>query len=275
MSDPEPVFLGHLRAPSGVVALLDMGLLGPWCVDPEAHRAGLGAAVARGPAPFVVAGLQGVALTGLPRDRELPVFGVRVEGGEFKGLWQAVFLEIQPGVPAARTVELGAVVVDTGRVLCADADALSAWVHEEPIDGLADFVFWGDGAAATAAVTGATDLGEGLFGWLDVPYDDAVEHGMDVEDHRDEHGLDFATDFRPHSHHHQLLSQMREAASEAGTLALGDAQLVGFFTMWGDGQFPVMLDLDAEGAPTRCGIYFATKQAMLALHSLRHASEFD
>ena len=46
--------------------------------------------------------------------------------------------------------------------------------------------------------------------------------------------------------------------------------------MWGDGHFPVMLDLDDAGRPVRCGVFFATKQAMLALHAVNHtASEFD
>ena len=231
--------------------------------------------MAHGPSPFGIAGIEGVAIPELPRDRPLPVFGVRLEGGEFKGLWQAVFVEIQPGVEAARTLEIGSVVVDTARLVLADADALGSWVHDEPIDGLADFVFWGRDAEAAAAATGAPARGEGTFGWVDLAYAAAVERGMEVEDHLDEHDLVFATDFRPHSHHHRMLAQMRGSPSECGTLELGAATLVGVFTMWGDGQFPVVLDVDSEGRPTRCAIYFATKQAMMALHSQKHASEFD
>ena len=271
----DPALLGTLTIPSGVLTVLDMGLLGGWHVEPSANRAALDACVAGGAQPFAIAGIQGVAIPGMPRDRALEVRGVRLDGGEFKGLWQAVYVDLQPGVEAARTVELGRVAVDTARLLFADADALGAWVHDEAIDGLADFVFWGQDAAKTAAATGAKDLGEATFGWADVPVEEAIEHGMDVEDHRDDEGLVFATDFRPHSHHHRMLSQMRDSADEAGTLALGPASLVAFFTMWGDGEFPVLLDLDADDRPVRCAVYFATKQAMLAMHAVNHASEFD
>lgn len=271
-----PVFLGEVTTPSGVLTVVDMGLLGPWCEDVEGHRAAIDAVLARGGHELDVAGIVGVAIQGLPRDRPLPVFGVRLEGGEFKGLWQAVFVDFVPEQPdEVRTLELGPVVVDAARLLLADADALGAWVHDAPIDGRADFVFWGKDAEATARATSAPALEEGTFGWTDLPHDEAVERGTAVEQHREEHGLRFATDFRPHSHHHAMLAQMRGSPTESGTLTVGGARLVGFFTMWGDGQFPVLLDLDAEGRPTRCGIYFATKQAMRNLHAAHHAAEFE
>jgi hypothetical protein len=273
MSDP--LHLGHVTAPSGVLALVDMGLLGGWRFEAEAHREALGAAVARGPSPFAIAGLEGVAIPGLPRDRAMPVVGVRLDGGEFANLWQAVFVEVQPGVEAVHTLEVGELVIDTERLLVADADALSAWVHDEAIDGRADFVFWGEAAKAAAEATSAADLGEGTFGFVDLAYDDAIEKGMDVEDWADEHGTELATDFRPHSHHHAMLSQMRESESESGSIELGPASLVALFTMWEGGRFPVLVDVDAEGRPTRFGVYLATKQAMMALHARRHASEFD
>lgn len=271
----EPAFLGTVTVPSGVLTVLDMGLLGPWRIDASGHRAALDAALARGEHAFDIAGIAGVGISGVPRDRPLPVFGVRLEGGEAKNLWQAIFIDIVPGAEAGSTLELGSVTVDTARLLIADADALGAWVHDEAIDGLADFVFWGRDADKAAAATNAPPLGEGTFGWVDLPYDAAVEHGMPVELYRDDHELLFETDFRPHSHHHRMLAQMRESPTESGTLELGAAALVGFFTMWGDGQFPVLLDLDAEGNPTRCGVYFATKQAMRNLHAVNHASEFE
>lgn len=271
----EPAFLGTVTVPSGVLTVLDMGLLGPWRIDASEHRAALEAALARGEHAFEVAGIAGVGIAGVPRDRPLPVFGVRLEGGEAKNLWQAIFIDIVPGAEAGSTLELGSVTVDTARLMLADADALAAWVHDETVDGLADFVFWGRDAEGAATATNALALGEDTFGWVDLPYDAAVERGMGVEQYRDDHGLLFATDFRPHSHHHAMLAQMRESPTESGTLEVGAAALVAFFTMWGDGQFPVLLDLDAEGNPTRCGIYFATKQAMRNLDAANHAAEFD
>ena len=53
-----------------------------------------------------------------------------------------------------------------------DADAIGSWLHEDPIDGLADVVFWGRSEAEAASVHDAPLLdipGEsGVYGWTDL-----------------------------------------------------------------------------------------------------------
>lgn len=89
-----------------------------------------------------------------------------------------------------------------------------------------------------------------------------VELGTAVEHLRDEQKLKFATDFRPHSHHYQMMSQVRAADTESGTLNVGGAKMCAFMTSWGDGIFAVELGLDATGQPALIRIVLATEQAI-------------
>jgi hypothetical protein len=43
--------------------------------------------------------------------------------------------------PVVGTCSLGKIGVDHARFVFADADALNAWIHDDPVGGLADVVF--------------------------------------------------------------------------------------------------------------------------------------
>jgi len=85
---------------------------------------------------------------------------------------------------------------------------------------------------------------------------------MAVEDLKKAKQLKFATDFRPHSDHFQLLAQMRSSPTDSGTLCVGGALCCGFFTGWGDGFYPVRLDLDEGRAVVRIHIELGTEDAI-------------
>ncbi|MFT3837465.1 MAG: hypothetical protein QM723_10770 [Myxococcaceae bacterium] len=235
--------LGEVQAPSGVVLIVDTGLLGSWSV--ETPR---------------------VTVAGVPKDRALQVFGARMNEEPFAQLWRTVSLEVQPAGKTARTIEAGSVPVDFARLMFIDSAAVARWEHEQPTDGRADFVFWGRDAAQAAAQTNAPKLSDGQFGWVDLEVAAAVTHGRAVEALRGP--LKFATDFRPHSHHFHLLAQMRGTSTESGTLEVGGARCCGFFTQWGDGVFPVRTELDSEGGLVRIVVELGTKEAVRNLRAV-------
>jgi hypothetical protein len=72
-----------------------------------------------------------------------------------------------------------------------------------------------------------------------------------VEDLRERTGWHFATDFWPHSHHWQVMGQVRAAATSSGTVTVGGAQVCGLMTSWGDGLYPVFRDFDRAGRLVR------------------------
>jgi hypothetical protein len=112
----------------------------------------------------------------------------------------------------------------------ADVNALGHWRHNRTLDGMADCVFWGRDEEALAQALGAPRLDEG-FGWCDLPVEHAEEQVRTVEGAR-MNGWKVAIDFRPHSHHWQLMRQVRASTSESGTVELGAAKLCGFMTSW-------------------------------------------
>jgi hypothetical protein len=121
------------------------------------------------------------------------------------------------------------------------------------MDGKADFVFWGRDAAEAARQAKAPALGDGEFGWRNLPADQAARLGIAVEEQR-QMGLRFATDFRPHSHHYYVMDQIRTTPTGSATLEVGGTRLCAFNTTWGDGCFPVFRDLDSQGALVRLRI---------------------
>lgn len=197
---------------------------------------------------FSVFGLPTAAVDGLP-DRAVTVEAERSDG-PWDG-WSQMIVRVRDA-PVASTVDVGVVGVDAARLVFADADALDLWRHEESLDGLADVAFWGiDAPAAAQEFTAAplTTPGDGgSYGWTDLPVRSAVRRAMTVQSWRDaEPGRRLAMDFRPHSHHWQVMRQVRASDTESGTLRLGTAQILFAMTSWGDGIFPVQVDRDAAG----------------------------
>lgn len=224
-----------------------------------AHGAGAGEVQLHG----VMAGV----IRGLPAG-ELRVVGEPIpEGDPDAGRLRRVCLEARAGT-VARSEQFGYVGVDWGRLLFVDLDAVGLWQHHEPLDGRADFAFWGRDAELVARRTDAPALDTRVFGWRDLPVREAAERGDHVEQLREEEGLTFATDFRPHSHHYQLMEQVRASATESGGVTLGDARACGFMTTWGDGIFELHRDLDADGQLLRLRVELGTEKQQRMMRQL-------
>jgi hypothetical protein len=212
------------------------------------HRDRASRAVANGDPYFRISGVPVVAVGGLPTDRPLTVSGVpHPEWG-----WTCLRVTVRDAA-AADATPWGDIGVDWARFAIADADALSAWVHEDSIDGLADVVFWGRDQAAVAAEFGAARTGtpgeEDTHGWLDLPEREAFGRAVELHERRDSSPeLGFAVDFRPHSHHWQVMAKVRASEVEAASIEVGGARVFFAMTSVGDGFFPVHIERDSTGA---------------------------
>ena len=184
-----------------------------------------------------------------PRDRPLRVVGERVASGRYADCWQYVAVELGDG-EIARYEKLGDAAVDFARLAVIDRAALDAWQHEDSLDGKADFAFWGRDAAALAKLMRAPKSEDG-YGWTDLSVADAEAKNDRAARLKAEHRWLLATDLRPHSHHFHALAAARASAHGAGTIDVGGARACLFFTTWGDGVFPVFLDVDARGRAVR------------------------
>ncbi len=197
-------------------------------------------------------GVWAVAVGGVPRSQPIPVMAERSESDEDR--WKRVLIECRPQTNVAKTEKVGIVAVDYARLLIADVDALGVWQHEESLDGLADYVFWGRDADLVASSVKALQLESGEFGWIDVPEDIAQEKGLAVEDYRDQHSLKLAGDYRPHSHHWRVMTPTRKSSTESATMELAGTTVCNFMTTWGDGLFEVHRDLAESGDLVRIRI---------------------
>lgn len=259
--------LGHVELRSGTLVVLDFGCLALFGDSPDSIRASVDAALASGEALARHGQLAFVAVRGLPAGR-FPVTSRSIEDGDLEGLRRDVVVELAEG-EVARTVELGTILVDTARVGLFDRDALAAWNEHVPEDGLADVAFWGgDEDAVAARFEGATRSAEGVYAFADQPYDEAVRIGRALQALRATGELRFAFDFRPHTHPFHLLARIRAADAEAGTIRVGGLEVCGWMTTWGDGWFPVELDVDAAGAPLAVRIVLHTDQAETNLRAV-------
>lgn len=227
--------------------------------EPHARRARRTAV--EGGGSFLMFGVPVVVVGGVPSDRHLPVLASRVDFGDGVGpRWSEISVRMS-NAPAESSVLLGDIRVDWARVLFGDADALNFWQHDEPVDGLADVAFWGAAAEEAAATFAASELGEpgedGVRGWTGLAVAEAMEKAVAVQSWKEETGRRMMVDFRPHSHHWQVMRQVRASEVEAGTVDVGDARLLCAMTSWGDGYFPVSADLDASGAVVAVRVRFS------------------
>lgn len=202
-------------------------------------------------------GLWAVAIAGLPRDRALAVEGRRMSDGPDADRWREVSIVGEERALATRTEACGDILVDMARLIAIDLEALSAWEHEETLDGLADYVFWGRDAEEVARRTGATQVqspgDSAAWGWTDGEVYDVVARGEKVEALK-AGGLKFASDFRPHSHHFQVMREVRASSTGSGCVDVGGARCCMFMTSWGDGCYSVYRDLDERGRVARIRI---------------------
>jgi hypothetical protein len=216
-------------------------------LDRVPHRDRVRRAVTgRGIGPFTVFGVPAVAVGGLPTDRPLWIEAV----GE-DGFWSAMYLVLAEGT-ATNSSPVGTVGVDWARLAFADADAIAAWEHDEPIDGLADVAFWGrsqeEAAQTHDAALLATPGDAGSYGWADLPVLQAAQRAQAVlawVEASPERKL--MVDFRPHSDHWRVMREVRASPTSSGTVSVGGARILFAMTGRGDGFFPVYADRDAAG----------------------------
>lgn len=262
--------LGHVTIKSGILCILDFGMAAAFSGDASGASAAR-ASLQRGAHAFVHNEVPAVVVPNVPPGR-YPVSSLRFDGGDFGGLRQAVMIDLVPNPVAARTIELGRVLVDNARLGLFDVDALEHWNDERPVDGLADVVFWGLHETEVAARFRAPKLGSDGSGFTNLPVAQAESIARELDALKQSGQFRFAWDFRPHTHSYYLLAQIRKHPNEAGLLQVGGFESCGFATSWGDGEFPVMLDLDASGRPIRCGIAFATPEAMANMRAVNAQS---
>ena len=237
--------LGTITCPSGKLAILDIGLVGflpRGALEPQIVRAEV------------------------PSDRELSITGSRVGRGRFADCWDHVSINLADG-DVHQTKKLGEAGVDFARLACLDLKALDHWKHEDSLDGLADVVFWGRDDAALAKALRAPKTKEG-YGWRDLDLMDAESKVMEAEILKAENNWMLNVDFRPHSHHFHALAAARANPAGAGGLVVGGSKMLLFFTSWGDGVFPIYLDLDAEDRPVRVRIQLATAESNAAMQTV-------
>jgi hypothetical protein len=212
------------------------------------HRDRVRRAIAGDDPDFLISGVPVIAIGGLPTNRPLPVTATpHSDWG-----WTHIRIVVSDE-PVVDTCSLGKIGVDYARFAFADADALNAWIHDDPIDGLADVVFWGRHETEIAAEFGATRTdtpGEDHYGWLNLPVREAYAKAVALNDRRKTASdRKFAFDFRPHSHHWRVMADVRASENATASIDVGGARIMFAMTSVGDGFFPVHVELDAAGAP--------------------------
>lgn len=191
-------------------------------------------------------GVPAVAVKDVPISQRLRVMGERMPPQE-QDRWRRVLIECRPQIPISQSEKIGYVGVDYARLLIADVDALGAWQHERSLDGMADFLFWGRDADQLAEKFSAPLIHKNEFGWINLPEHEAAERGFAIEQYCEGSGLKLATDFRPHSHHWQVMTPTRKSPTESGMAEIAGVTVCNFMTTWGDGLFEVHRDLSAAG----------------------------
>lgn len=237
--------LGEVTAPSGKLAIFDVGLF------PYLPRATLEPAL---------------VIAAVPVKKALPVFGRRVGVGRFAKCWDHVAVRLS-AEPVAHTKKLGEAGVDFARLMLIDHTALDAWVHEDSLDGKADLMFWGRDAALAARRITAPATVEG-YGWTNLTVAAATAKWDQLERVKAENHWLLASDLRPHSHHFHVLAAARASNQGAGAISVGGAEALLFFTSWGDGVFPIFLDSDADDRPVQIRIQLATDDSNAAMRAV-------
>jgi hypothetical protein len=213
-------------------------------------------------------GLWAIACDGLPDDRRMDVYGVRMPDPEWENYWEFVELSTNPEQTAVREMVIGSVMVDEARLMFVDVDALKSWQHEEPLDGMADFVFWGKDAAHAAQTFQAPCIDGDSFGWMDLEIVECAKRGTAIEKLRDSKKLKLATDFRPHSHHYFVMKEIRASETQSATFHLSDTELCAFMTTWGDGLFDVSCQFDRDDRMSSIRIQLGNEKRKELIRSL-------
>ena len=102
-------------------------------------------------------------------------------------------------------------------------------------------------------------------GWADLPLAEAEARADQAGRLKAQNHWLLATDFRPHSHHFHALAEARKSPHGVGAIDVAGARACLFFTSWGDGVFPIYLDVDAAGRPVQLRVQLATPETVAAM----------
>lgn len=202
-------------------------------------------------------GMWAVAVRGVPRSKRLSVCGQRMaaDGPDFER-WHNIWVECSSEQPV-QAMYAGHVLVDMSRMMVSDARVFDEWNSETTPITHADVVFWGRDAALVAEQVKADSVDDGTsgsYGWTDLTMSEAIDKSGALQALHGSQNLLFAYDFRPHDDDHALLDEARRSSTESGSIEVSGRSVVGFFTSWGDGAFPVYRDVTADGALCRVRI---------------------
>lgn len=214
-------------------------------------------------------GLWAVVAGDLPRGRALQVVGLPMPPGEFGGRWRSLDVVVDGEAEAVRSEEVAGVMVDHGQLLFAGLGPMGHFRMWEPEDGLADYVFHGRDAPALAKELGASDLGDGLFGWKDVPMERVGEKATPLQERIEEGSLAVGVDYRPHCNLEKLNAGLRASVEDAASLVLDGARVVGCGNRWGDGVFAVSRHFDAKGRVVRVRVELGTEERQRSLRRMQ------
>lgn len=242
---PRVETLGEITAPSGKLALFDIGLVGFMPRDVLEST---------------------IVKVDVPKDRPLTVTGTRVGKGRFAECWDHVTVDLADG-EVTHAKKLGSAAVDFARIVLMDHAALDHWQHDDSLDGKADVVFWGRDEVQLAQEMKAPRTKEG-YGWTNLALMDAESKVFDAECVKADKNFVLNIDYRPHSHHFQALAKARAGTTGAGVLELAGTRMMLMFTSWGDGVFPIFLDLDADDNPVRVRVQLALPEANAAIDAV-------
>jgi hypothetical protein len=218
---------------------------------PHHERARLAVEVGGGAGVVHYNHLWAVVVGGLPAGRMLRIEATPMPQGEFAGRWRTIDVVIDPNAAVAQSLPVQGVMVEHGQMICADVEAFGAFRMWEPLDGLADFVFWGTDAPAIAEKFQASRLDDRNYGWVNVPDAQIHTYAQPVQDWIESQKLHAGVDYRPHCNLEKLNAQIRDTELESGQLDLAGARVCGFSNRWGDGIFTVIRDIDAVGRLVR------------------------
>lgn len=221
---------------------------------PHLERARLAVEAGGGAGVVQYNNLWAVAVGDLPAGRTLRIEATPMPQGEFAGRWRSIDVVIDAEADVAQSLPVEGVMVEHGQLICADLEAFGQFRMWESVDGLADFVFWGQDAPAIAEKFQASPLDDGHFGWLNIPDAEIHRFAQPVQAWIESQKLKAGVDYRPHCNLEKLNAQIRDNELRSGQLELAGVRVCGFDNRWGDGIFTVIRDLDRSGRLIRVRI---------------------
>jgi hypothetical protein len=236
---------------------------------PHLQRARLAVEIGGGAGVVSWNHLWAVAVAGLPAGQELRIEATPMPEGEFAGRWRSIDVVIDANKAIAQSLPVQGVMVEHGQLICADLEAFGEFRMWEPLDGLADYVFWGNDAPTIAEKFQAPRLDDRHFGWINIPDAEAPRYFQPVQDWIESQKLDAGVDYRPHCNLEKLNAQIRNTELESGQLDLAGARACGFRNRWGDGIFTVIRDLDAAGQLVRVRLDVGNEETQTRLRRVR------